>query len=471
MIGICGTGMGALAQMLQQQGYAVQGSDEKAYPPMSDVLASKGITVLEGFSADNLEPRPDMVIVGNVVRISNPEFQAVACSTIPFVSMADAMLRLFMKGRPRMALCGTHGKTTTTALTAYMMDATGMNPGYFIGGVPGNFDRTARAGGAKAPFVIEGDEYDTALFDKRPKMLAYHPHYAVITSIEYDHADIYPTEESVFLQFELLAGQLPETGALALCANRTELRRIADKAGPTPVRWYGVGDEEEGADWHLRAGEVSSGDTGTVFRLYRDGACLCRVAMPMWGEYNIQNVLAALAMVECAGGDIAAAAETLPGFRGIKRRQEIRATLGGITLIDDFAHHPTAVEVTLAGLAQRYPGRRMIVAFDPRTNTSRRSVFQQRFARSFDHAAAVFIASPEDMWKIPEDDRIDLAALVAAMRQRDIDARSFGTVDEIVDAVAELAVSGDIVVGLSNGGFGGFYTNMAAALKKKHIPE
>jgi len=468
MIGICGTGMGALAQMLQQQGYQVQGSDEKAYPPMSDVLASKGITVLEGFCADNLDPQPDVVIVGNVVRVTNPEFVAVARSTIPFVSMSDAMLRLFMKGRPRFALCGTHGKTTTTALTAYMMDALGLNPGYFIGGVPGNFDSTARSGGTSAPFILEGDEYDTALFDKRPKMLAYHPHYAVITSVEYDHADIYPTEESVFLQFELLAGQLPDTGALILCSNRPELKRVAEFAGNTPVQWYGSGlDESTAAEHYLYADSIVSTPEHTSFTLYKQGKCICDVTMPMWGEYNVHNVLAALIMVEHAGGDIVAAAALLPGFKGIKRRQEIRAVVSGITLIDDFAHHPTAIEVTLAGLSRRYPDRRIIAAFDPRTNTSRRSVFQERFVESFRHANRVYISSPEDMWKIPEDDRIDLPALIESLNEHQIAAAACETVDDIVQAIAGIVHSGDIVVGLSNGGFGGFYNKMTAALEKK----
>ncbi len=464
LIGICGSAMSALATMLKHKGIYVQGSDEKVYPPASTLLKEAGIPVYEGFSERHISNDIDLVIVGNVVRITNPEFLSVARSTIPFISMSDALFRLFMKGHMRIALCGTHGKTTTTAMTTHILHTAGKEPGFFIGGIALNFQTNGRAAKEKAPFVIEGDEYDTALFDKRPKMLVYKPHVAAVTSMEFDHADIYPNFDAYKRQFEILAQTMPKDGTLILCADRNELKDIANSATCNVLTYTTNPNSAWDEQAYLQAKNIHSNESGTNFDIFKNGKPIASVQMKAWGNHNVQNALAAIIAAEQAGVPIEESAKALETFMGVKRRLEIRMEKNGTILFDDFAHHPTAVETTLNALRARYPSKRVIAVFDPRSNTSRRKVYQHAFAKALSVADLVYIKSPEDMWKIPEEERIDIEQLANELKANKTEAKAAESVDEIVEEISKNLTGNEVIIGLSNGGFGGFYEKMESAM-------
>ncbi len=468
MIGVCGSGMAAAALMLKEAGYEVSGSDDRAYPPMSVLLAESGVKIYSGYSAANLEEsKPDLVIVGNAIRLANPEFAALARTTTPFVSMADALYRLFMSGRRRLAVCGTHGKTTTASMAAHMLEACGVSPGFFIGGIPLNFNLNGALGKSGSPFVIEGDEYDTALFDKRPKMLVYRPNAAVVTSMEFDHADIYPSFAAYKIQFEQLARSLGKEGSLILCADRTELFPLAELCAGE-VLFYGVKERAaDGASPALAAFDVREDGCMTRFKAVEADGTEREAAMPLFGLHNVENALAAALTASKAGVKIGDALAALETFKGVKRRQEIVASVAGVDVIDDFAHHPTAAEETILSVRRRFPGRRIIAAFDPRSNTSRRKIYEDKFAEALCLADAVFISSPEDMWKIPEGDRMDAQRLADKINGAGGKSAACADADEIAAEISALCKPGDVVLGMSNGGFGGFYAKIKSALEKK----
>jgi len=460
LIGVAGTGMGSFAGMLQAAGYQVTGSDENVYPPMSTQLLRRGIEVLTPYAAENLErARPDLVVVGNVVRQANPEAAAMRQRGLPHVSFPQALGELFLERRHACVVVGTHGKTTATAMLGFLLFHAGQDPSFLVGGVTRDFDSNYRLG--QGPhFVVEGDEYDTAYFDKGPKFLHYRPRTAIFTSCELDHADIYRDQAHYESAFEGFAELLPAEGFLAACPDQAAVLRIARRAR-CRVETYSVA---RAADW--QAGDLTLSAEGARFRLRRQGRDLGPVHLPVGGAHNVENALGVAAAASALGLAPAEIAAGLAAFHGVKRRQEVRGLAAGVTVIDDFAHHPTATARTLEAIGSRYPGARLLACFEPRSNTSRRSLHQQAYVRGFPGAAAVFLLRPAPHDQVPEAERLDAARLAADLSAAGTPARACATVEELVEAVAAEARAGDVVLGMSNGAFGGFWEKVLARLGK-----
>jgi len=462
LIGVCGTGMGSFAGMLKAAGHRVTGSDENVYPPMSTQLERWGIEVMAGYRAENLDrARPDLVVVGNVVRAVNPEAAAMRERGLPHVSFPQALGDRFIAPRHGVVVAGTHGKTTTSAMMAALLHHAGRDPSFLVGGVTRDFDSNFRLA-AGAHFVVEGDEYDTAYFDKGPKFLHYRPRTAVFTSCELDHADIYRDEAHYESAFERFVDLLPADGFLAACARYASVRRIAGRAR-CRVETYGVGVEE--ADWQALG--LSLGPDGARFALARRGARLADVLLPVGGAHNVENALGVAAAATALGLAPTEIAAGLAAFRGVRRRQEVRGTAGGVTVIDDFAHHPRAVKETLAAIRGRYPEGRILAAFEPRSNTSRRNLHQHDYAsrETWGPAAEVFVLQPALTQSVPEAERLDVEAVVAGIAAAGLPARAFPDVDAMVPAIVASAHAGDVVVAMSNGAFGGIWGRLLEALK------
>ena len=458
LIGVAGTGMGSFAGMLKAAGYEVTGSDENVYPPMSTQLERWGIEAMQGYRPENLDrARPDVVVVGNVVRAVNPEAAAMRERGLPHVSFPQALGELFIGPRHGVVVVGTHGKTTTSAMMGFALHHAGRDPSFLVGGVTRDFDSNFRLGGGEA-FVVEGDEYDTAYFDKGPKFLHYRPRTAIFTSCELDHADIYRDEahyESAFARFVEI---LPADGFLAACSTWESVVALA-RGARCPVETYSV---ERPADWEARGLTLSA--DGARFRLVRAGRDLGPVRLAVGGAHNVENALGVAAAATRLGLTFQEIAAGLEAFRGVKRRQEVRGVAGGVTVIDDFAHHPTAVDRTLAAIQGSYPGARLLVAFEPRSNTSRRNLHQEEYARSFGAAAEVWLLRPVATDRVPEAERLDVERLAAEVTARGVPATVRGSVEEIVADVAARAKAGDVVVGMSNGAFGGVWTKVLDAI-------
>ncbi len=458
LIGVAGTGMGSFAGMLKSAGYQVTGSDQNVYPPMSTQLEKWGIEVLQGYRPENLdEARPDLVVVGNVVRRDNPEATAMRERGLPNVSFPQALGDLFIGPRHGVVVVGTHGKTTTSAMMGALLHHAGRDPSFLVGGVTRDFDSNFRLG-AGPHFVVEGDEYDTAYFDKGPKFLHYLPRTAIFTSCELDHADIYRDEAHYESAFERFMEILPANGFLAACAGWESVLRIARRAR-CPVETYSV---DRPADWEAR--DLSLAADGARFTLTRRGQTLCPVHLPLGGAHNVENALGVAAAATALGLAPEEIAAGLAAFRGVKRRQEVRGQAGGVTVLDDFAHHPTAVARTLEAVASRYPGARLLACFEPRSNTSRRNLHQQAYVTAWGSAAEVFILTPAPTDRVPENERLDVQRLAREISAAGRPARAFGTVEEMVEAVAAGARPGDVVVAMSNGAFGGIWDKLLARL-------
>lgn len=457
VMGIGGTAMAALAGMLVDAGYVVSGSDTAVYPPMSDYLASLKIAVKTGYVAANLAHRPDLVVVGNVIRAEYEEAKALAEMDLPYCSFPEAFGALFLRDAHSVVVAGTHGKTTTTAITAWLLQAAGLEPGFLIGGIAKNFDRTARRGAGER-FVVEGDEYDTAFFDKGPKFLHYRARTAIVTSVEFDHADIYADLDAVKTSFRRLMRQMPADGTVIARGDDPGTADVVRDA--TCAVWsYGKGQA-----WDGSIDQVDT-DTGTMtFTVRRDGAPIGTFRSLMVGEHNLYNQVAAAAAAIAAGADPARLAEGFATFQGIKRRQEVIGEPGGVTVIDDFAHHPTAVKVTLDALRQRFGKRRMWAIWEPRSATSRRAVFQQEYAAAFDTADQVVIATPFDQERIAVEDRFSAEHLVRDLVARGVEAVTLPDADTIAHTVAARAHPHDVVAVLSNGGFGGLHKKLLELL-------
>lgn len=463
IMGIGGTAMGALAGMLVDAGHTVTGSDGGVvYPPMSDYLAGLGINPMVGFEAQNLDHRPDLVVVGNVVRRDYEEARALLASSLPYTSFPSLLGARFLEGSRNIVVSGTHGKTTTTSITAWLLDAAKRDPGFLVGGVVANFDRTARAGSGRF-FVIEGDEYDTAFFDKGPKFLHYRPTTAILTSIEFDHADIYRDLEHCQESFRKLMAILPADGCLVARWDHDSVAEVAREAD-CELRRYGPRQ-----DWD---GRIEGVDTSTglmKFTVLREGRAFGTFETPLVGEHNLYNQVAAVAALEREGLTPDDLAVGFRSFKGIKRRQEVVAVVDEVTVIDDFAHHPTAVELTLEALRLRFGGRRLWAIFEPRSNSSRRNIFQHAYAESFGAADIVVLSPPRNLERIPEDERFDADAVVAHIRSKGGQAHVWGrtldgalpdaaaSADLIARQVAANVLPGDVVAVLSNGGFGGIH--------------
>lgn len=457
VMGIGGTAMAALAGMLVDAGYVVTGSDTGVYPPMSDYLASLGIDVMLGYNATNLDHKPDLVVVGNVIRADYEEARALLASELLYCSFPQLLGALFLAERRSLVVAGTHGKTTTTALIAWLLEAAGQAPGFLVGGRMKNFERTARTGTGDC-FAIEGDEYDTAFFDKGPKFLHYRPRTALITSVEFDHADIYRDLDHVKESFRKLVAIVPEDGCIVARWDHDDVRDVCGDA-TCEVRKYGVGQQ-----WDGRIDGVDTERGRMTFTVLRDGNPWGRFEGDLVGEHNLYNQVAAVAALEREGIAADALAIGFSSFGGVKRRQEVIGEPRRITVLDDFAHHPTAVKVTLEALRLRYGKRRMWAIFEPRSATSRRAVFQEAYAGAFDAADVVVIAHPHDQARIPEGERFDSARLVLKLRARGIEAFHYEEVEEIVAVTAANALPWDVIAVLSNGGFGGLHAKLLGAL-------
>jgi UDP-N-acetylmuramate: L-alanyl-gamma-D-glutamyl-meso-diaminopimelate ligase len=464
LIGVAGTGMGSFAGMLKAAGYEVTGSDENVYPPMSTQLERWGIGVMTPYAAANLDrARPDLVVVGNVVRAVNPEAAAMRERGLPHVSFPAALGEVFIAPRHGVVVVGTHGKTTTSAMMGALLHHAGRDPSFLVGGVTRDFDSNYRLG--KGPhFVVEGDEYDTAYFDKGPKFLHYRPRTAIFTSCELDHADIYRDEAHYESAFEKFVDLLPADGFLAACSSYESVLRLARRSR-APVETYAV--DRAGADWEARG--LSLAADGARFALVRRGRALADVHLPVGGAHNVENALGVAAAATALGLSPAEIAAGLAAFRGVKRRQEVRGVAGGVTVVDDFAHHPRAVEKTLAAIQGTYPGARLLAAFEPRSNTSRRNLHQREYASGATWAAAaeVFLLRPAPTDRVPESERLDLDAVTRDLGAAAKPARSFATVDEMVPAIAAAARPGDVVVAMSNGAFGGIWGKLLEALGRR----
>ena len=461
IMGIAGTAMGALAGMLVDAGYHVTGSDKAVYPPMSDYLDQLGIQVMEGFVASNLEAaKPDLVVVGNVIRAVYEEAEALVASDIPYCSFPELLGLLFLRDAHSVVIAGTHGKTTTTAITAWLMEAAGHGPGFLIGGVVKNFDRTARAGDGKV-FVIEGDEYDTAFFDKGPKFLHYRAKTAVLTSVEFDHADIYRDLEHVKESFTKLMTTMPADGCVIVRGDDPVAVSVAQHA-TCAVQTYGPGQE-----WDGRLDGVDTHAGTMTFTVLRHGEPVGTYTSTLVGTHNLYNQVAATAAAISAGAEPAQLTEGFPTFQGIKRRQEVLAEPGGVTIIDDFAHHPTAVKLTIEALRQRFGQRRLWIIWEPRSATSRRNTFQDQYAAAFDGADLVVVAQPYDSSGIPEGDRLDVQKLWMDMQVRGLDVICLPDAHTIARTVAARCHPYDVVAVFSNGGFDGLHGKLVSMLEQR----
>jgi len=457
LIAVCGSAMGALACMLKDLGYEVTGSDHKIYPPMSRFLAERGVRILDGFRPENVAHRPDLVVVGNAVPRTNPE--AVECERLglPFCSMPQAIKRFVAAGKQTLMVAGTHGKTTASALLAWILQCAGRDPSFVIGGILKNFDSNYRLGHGRA-VVIEGDEYDTAFFDKGPKFLHYTPAATVLTSIEFDHADIYRDLDHVKSAFRRLVESLH--GESLLVAHDRDAAIDAVVAGAAPVlQRYG---SAAGSDWRL--GPIMIDPPWTSFEVLREGQSFGCFRTRLIGRHNLLNALAVIAVAARLGISGASAAEALESFKGVKRRQEIRGEKRGIIVMDDFAHHPTAVRETIAAVRSSYPGRRLFAVFEPRTNSSMRKVFQPVYPRSFDEADIVCIRRPSMLEKIPAGERFSSEEPVRELEQRGRAAHFFAGTEEIIDFLLKTAAAGDMILIMSNGGFDNIHERLLEQL-------
>jgi UDP-N-acetylmuramate: L-alanyl-gamma-D-glutamyl-meso-diaminopimelate ligase len=454
---VCGTAMASLAGLLRERGHQVSGSDQDVYPPMSTQLRELGIDIRSPYHADNVPADADVVVIGNALSRGNPEVEAVLDRKQRAVSMPALLADEFLRGRTSLVIAGTHGKTTTTSLTAFLLDRAGASPSFLVGGVPVDLGRSYRLGSGPH-FVVEGDEYDCAFFDKRPKFVHYLPDIAVIGNVEYDHADIYPDLTAVETAFRRLLGVLPRRGRLIAGIESPAVARLVRDA-PCAVDTFGL---EEGATWC--ALDVNTDPGGSSFRLVHAGEDLGRFASPLAGDHNVRNALAAIATCAAAGVDPASVRDALAAFRGVKRRLELRGRARGVAVYDDFAHHPTAVKATLDALRAVQGHGRLIAVFEPRSYTSRTRVFLDDFARALAAADLSVIASAHLPAKVPPGERLSEAELVDGIRALDGRAEFWPGVPEIVERLAAEAREGDVVAVLSNGGFGGIHEKLLAAL-------
>ena len=470
LVAVAGTGMGALAGLFKAMGHEVSGSDTAFYPPMGPALERWGIKLETGFDPKHLEPRPDLVVVGNVCRPSNPEARAAIDGGMRYSSMAHALADIALEGRSPLVVGGTHGKTTTSAMCAHVLHVAGLDPGFLIGGLPKNFETSFRvpgprrlttAGAAaqkrKTPFVVEGDEYDTAFFEKTPKLWHYRPEVGVITSIEHDHIDIYPDAASYDAAFTGFVERLPEAGLLVASAHDKHVIDIA-RAAKCDVAYYALSsDDTHGAPPHWLAAPAGGGS----FDLFVGGVAAGRAHLGVPGEHNLRNALAALAACcQGYGVDVKTALGALESFEGVRRRQDLLYVAGGVRVYDDFAHHPTAVRETLAALRSKHPEGKLWAVFEPRSATACRSLHQTDYESSFDAADRVVFA-PLGRSDIPEGERLDLGRISRAIGGRASVATS---VDDIIATLVADAQAGDTIALLSNGAFGGIYEKLRAAL-------
>jgi UDP-N-acetylmuramate: L-alanyl-gamma-D-glutamyl-meso-diaminopimelate ligase len=446
LMGICGTAMASLAGILKQEGHLVTGSDQNVYPPMSLFLEDLSIPALEGYKPENLHPTPDLVIVGNVITKLNPEAVELARLGIPYLSLPQALQAFAMKGKKSIVICGTHGKTTTTALIAWVLESAGLDPSFMVGGIPRNFGKSFKLG-AGPHFVIEGDEYDTAFFDKGPKFLHYAPWLTVLTSIEFDHADIYRDLDHVRQSFQKLIRLIPSDGLLIANHDDPVVMAEAERAS-CPLVTYSL---ENGRDW--KASDIAVHKDFTFLRARNRDGRVVEIRTPLYGRHNVSNLLSTLPLSAFLGIETGSLLRGLETFQGVKRRQEVKGEAKGILVLDDFAHHPTAVKETIQAVKEKYRHRRLVAVFEPRSNSSRRNVFQEQYAVSFDKADLIMIPEPPMTEKIPVEQRFSSAGLVEDLKRKGLRAFYFTNTALLLDEFLRLSQAGDVVLFMSNGSF------------------
>ncbi len=482
-VAVAGTGMGALAGLFKAAGHEVSGSDTAFYPPMGPALERWGIRTMTGFGPQNLDPRPDLVVVGNVCRPWNVEVQAARDAGIPLTTMAHALAEHLLAGTSPLIVGGTHGKTTTSSMAAWLLHDVGRDPGFLIGGLPKNFDTSFQlprskgparklllAGGPGAglrgtPFVVEGDEYDTAFFEKTPKFWHYRPEVGIITSIEHDHIDIYPDPASYLAAFQGFVERIPASGLIIASAADADVVEVVKRSAKAEVAWFALeGDDTHGQPPHWLAAPAGEDASGQAFDLYAGGVAAGRVGLRVPGLHNVRNALAALAAAaQGYGVPLSAAITALGRFEGVRRRQDLLFEARGVRVYDDFAHHPTAVDETLRALRSRHPEGALWAVFEARSATACRALHQEHYARAFRAADRVILA-PLGRSDIPEAERLDLDRLTRALGEAGTRAEASPSIDAILASIAEGARPGDTIALLSNGAFGGIYEKLRGAL-------
>ncbi len=457
LIGICGTGMGALAGLFHQAGMDVRGTDDGVYPPMSTHLAERGIPVQEGYDPAHLDPAPDLTVVGNACTPTHPEAAFAREERLPQQSFPEALAHCFLTDARRpLVVTGTHGKTTTTGLLVHLFRHAGRDPGFLVGGVMENTGQSY-ALGSDAPFVVEGDEYDSAYFDKRPKFMHYRPQSAVVSSVEFDHADIFVDRDDYRASFQDFVGLLDTDGLLALCGDDPDVRALADHTSAT-VRTYGFDPSND-----VCASDLTTTAAEQVFTLRMNGKSE-DVRLPLPGRHNVENALAASLLAHREGVSLPEIAAGLASFEGMKRRQEVRGRPNDVLVIDDFAHHPTAVAVTVQAVRTAHPDRRLVAIFEPRSNTSRRARFQADYGAAFDAADRVFLKAPPVRHNDDPDAMLDPDAVVQTIRDRGTPAETFEDVDVVLPTLVDTLQPGDVALLMSNGSFGGLPERLPEAL-------
>jgi UDP-N-acetylmuramate: L-alanyl-gamma-D-glutamyl-meso-diaminopimelate ligase len=460
LVAVAGTGVGTLACMLADRGFRVTGSDVAAYPPMGDQLRAAGIEVQKGFAREHVEAqRPDLVVIGNAVRADNPEARAAIDGGLPYLSFSDAVHHFFIRGKHSVVVAGTHGKTTCTSLIGWILAQTGRDPSLLIGGVARNFGVGFRLG-AGDHFVVEGDEYDTAFFDKTPKFLHYAPRTLLLTSCEFDHADIYENQAQIEEQMAKLVALVPEDGCIVAETDTPALARLVERAR-APVYSYGFSEE---AQW--KASDITFDEASTQFNVWSVQERAGRVRVPMHGRHNVENVLGSIALCHALGVPVQESAEALESFEGVRRRQEIRGEVSGVVVMEDFAHHPTAVRETIGAVRARYPDHRVLAVFEPRTNTSRRRFFEDDYVEALSSADVVILAPVHRAEDIPVDERLRPERIVDALAARDVDASVHPDVDDIIEHLLGRCTGKDVALIMSNGEFGGIWDRLLARLEK-----
>ena len=461
LLGMAGSAMSPVAGMLKERGYHVTGSDVNVYPPATTLLDSLGVHWNDGYRPENLRPAPDLAVIGNAISRGNPEVEYILDEKIPYCSMAQLIEEYFLPGKTSIVVAGTHGKTTTTAMLAWVFQVAGLRPDFLVGGVAPNFgDRSYGLGGGE-DFIIEGDEYDTAFFDKAPKFLHYHPDQLILTSLEFDHADIYADLASIELQFRRLVNLLPRRGRIVIWGESPELKGVTAKAF-CPVETFGLTPE---CDWC--AGDIVWHDSATEFRVAYRGKEVTRLRIPVAGRHNVLDALAATALAYGRGIECDAIADALATFQSVRRRMEIKGEVGGVLVVEDFAHHPTAIRLTLEAARTRWPGRKIWVAVEPRSNTMRRKIFQDALPDALALADAVLFGPVSRAQLLEEGERLSPDDIARSIHARGREAKAFGSAVEIAGHIATNANSGDVVLVMSNGSFDGLTSKLLERLNAR----
>lgn len=458
LMGICGVAMSSLAGMLNEKGYKITGSDQNMYPPMSTLLKRLSISVCKGYSPHNLYPKPDLVIVGNVIRKDNPEARELIRIGVPYISLPEALQELAFDEKKTIVITGTHGKTTTSALIAWILEVAGLGPSFMIGGIAKNFGSNFKSGSGPY-FIVEGDEYDTAFFDKGPKFMHYNPYVAAITNIEFDHADIFKGIEDIKNAFREFIQIIPKEGIL--CINKDYVNSL-DLINPATcdIMTYALAGN---ADLTI-AKSVSAGEKSNFSIRTRDKAYI-PISTNLFGNHNTYNILAAAAVTSSIGVSREMIARAINTFKGVKRRLDVLGACNHITVIDDFAHHPTAVRESIKAVKQHYNGRRIVAVFEPRSNSSRRKIFQEAYAKSFDDANLVIIPEPSMMENIPPQDRFSSLMLVHELQKAGLEAYYFVSTEDLLHGLLSVTKTGDVVLFMSNGAFGNIQQKFLRSLK------